>query len=279
MTSAPRPPVASQHGVGEAAVARRRSTASAPCARATRALSSLDTVPITRAPSAFAQLHRNRPTPPAAACTSTVSPARTRCVRCSRYSARHALQHQRRGGFVVDVVGQRDDRVGRQRAHVDVRARRRAGVGDAIARQQVARRLRRRRARRPPPPCPGGAGGSSIRYSPAPHVDVDVVDADRRVPDAHLAAAPAPRAASVAGNQHLGTAVAATRRMPRAGIASVPRAPRPCAAPAARAAGTRASRRSRLRRRPCRRGRRTRARGRAARRTSTPSARTCGRRR
>ena len=57
---------------------------SQPFARAMRALSSLETVPTTLAPSALAHWHSRSPTPPAAAWTSTVSPARTRCVRWSR---------------------------------------------------------------------------------------------------------------------------------------------------------------------------------------------------
>ena len=45
-----------------------------PCALASAAFSGVDTVPMTRAPSADAHWHRNNPTPPAAACISTVSP-------------------------------------------------------------------------------------------------------------------------------------------------------------------------------------------------------------
>ena len=50
----------------------------APCARASAAFSSLDTTPITVTPRCFAHWHRISPTPPAAACTSTVSPLFTR---------------------------------------------------------------------------------------------------------------------------------------------------------------------------------------------------------
>ena len=41
------------------------------------ALFSVETVPITTAPNAFAHWHKIRPIPPAAACTKTTSPAFT----------------------------------------------------------------------------------------------------------------------------------------------------------------------------------------------------------
>jgi len=49
-----------------------------PAFLASATFSSLPTVPITVAPSAFAHWHRMRPTPPAAACIRIVSPAFTR---------------------------------------------------------------------------------------------------------------------------------------------------------------------------------------------------------
>ena len=49
----------------------------------------------------------------------------------------HALQHQRRRRLVVDLVRQHHDLVRRQGADADIGARRRAGIGDAVARQQM----------------------------------------------------------------------------------------------------------------------------------------------
>ena len=57
-----------------------------PCALATAAFSSVETVPMTLTPSRAAHWLKSRPTPPAAACRSTVSPAfRPGAMRRSRY--------------------------------------------------------------------------------------------------------------------------------------------------------------------------------------------------
>jgi hypothetical protein len=55
-----------------------RTTPSAPASRATRSLSSVETTAIARAPRPFATCSAAVPTPPAAPCTSTVSPSRRR---------------------------------------------------------------------------------------------------------------------------------------------------------------------------------------------------------
>jgi hypothetical protein len=99
----------------------------------------------------------------------------------------HALQHERRGGLVVDVVGQCHDLLRGECAHVDVGTRRRACIGDAIARKQVgdafadidddASSLHARRR-----------GRLDHAVLAAAHVHVDVVDADRGVANAHFAA-------------------------------------------------------------------------------------------
>src|ERR1700741_4857990 len=86
MTFAPRFPVRSPTSF-ENEYFRETIGWSQPFWRARAALSSEDTVPITFAPSAFAHWQRNRPTPPAAACTRTVSPGPTRTMRCRRDSA------------------------------------------------------------------------------------------------------------------------------------------------------------------------------------------------
>ena len=100
--------------------------------------------------------------------------------------------------------------VGRHRAHAHVGAGRRARVGDAVAGQEMrdavadveddAGRLHAERRRRLDHPV-----------ETRPHVDVDVVDADRRLPDPHLAGAGPPRrrAAGSAGPR------ARRRRWPR----------------------------------------------------------------
>ena len=187
---------------------------------------------------------------------------------------RHALQHARGRRVVVDVVGQRDDLVRGHRAHVDVGARRRARVRDTIARQQVVHTLadvehdtRRLHARH--------RGRLQQRIESGAHVDVDVVDADRAVPQAHLARSRR-RGLERGRLQDFGSAVPRDDDAARGhGCGGGARR----AAPRRRAAGTRAIPRSRLRRPRRPRGRRTPARVPAARRTSTPSARTCGRRR
>ena len=73
MRSAPPSALASSfHGPSE------RSTSSAPASRAIRSFSSVDTIAIVRAPSPLATCSEAVPTPPAAPCTSTVSPAARR---------------------------------------------------------------------------------------------------------------------------------------------------------------------------------------------------------
>ena len=194
-----------------------------PCSRASRAFSAVETVPITRAPSALPQLAQEQ------ADAAGRRMHEDRLARAHRVRAmqqvlrRHALQHQRRRRLVADVVGQRDDVRG----------------GDACARRRTRRAAARHRrrgrpaagARRPAPTSitvpaasmPGGAGGSSIAVAAGAHVDVDVVDADGRVPDPHFAAARARAPRACAGARTSGPPWRETT-MPRAGIASAGRA-------------------------------------------------------
>ena len=160
----------------------------------------------------------------------------------------HALQHHRRRGLVAHVVGKHDHLVRGQRAHRRVRAGRRAGIRDAVARQQVrdaiahvehdARRFHADRR-----------GRLDHAVEALADVDVDVVHADRRLADAHFVRSRRhDRDRFVA--QHLG---AAERRrddrvrrlriaIPRGSGSRQPR----------RGAGTPAGPRSRPRRLPCR---------------------------
>ena len=84
----------------------------APCARASSAFSSVETTPITVAPRCFAHWHRISPTPPAAACTTMVSPGFTAIGAADQVLRGHALQHHRGGGLEVDRVGQLHQPVG-----------------------------------------------------------------------------------------------------------------------------------------------------------------------
>jgi hypothetical protein len=100
----------------------------------------------------------------------------------------HPFQHQRGGALGVDVVGQHDDMSCGQRAHADIGARRDAGVGHAIAGQQV------RDAVADVQNLAGGFHAGRRRWLDEAvlaraHIDVDVVDADGGVADADLAAA------------------------------------------------------------------------------------------
>ena len=175
--------------------------------------------------------------------------------------------------------GQANDPLGRHRAHAAIRAGRLAEVGDAVAGQEAAHaradvddRADRLHARH--------AGQRQHRRDPAlAQVDVEVVDADRALADAHLAGSGRRRLA-VAGLQDLGPAVAA-----HDGAARRQRQRARHRRGAGRRAGRRpradggAGSRSRPRRRRAPPSRAARARARAASRRSTPSARTCGRRR
>src|SRR6516164_6991091 len=111
---------------------------SQPCAWAIAAFLSLLTVPITVAPRCFAHWHMMRPTPPAAAWIKIVSPGRTLYVSCRRQRCRHAADHHRRGGALIDAGGQGDDARRRDDAEFGVRAFRHAGVGDAVADRKAA---------------------------------------------------------------------------------------------------------------------------------------------
>ena len=76
-TGTPSPPVISATRFTKSS-SLYRITWSHPCSRATSPFSALPTVPITVAPSTLHHWLRIVPMPPAAACTSTVSPALTR---------------------------------------------------------------------------------------------------------------------------------------------------------------------------------------------------------
>ncbi len=65
-----------------------RTTSSAPASRAIRSFSSLETTAIVRAPRPFATCSDAVPTPPAAPCTSTVSPSASRP---RSFSAKYAV--------------------------------------------------------------------------------------------------------------------------------------------------------------------------------------------
>ena len=83
-------------------------TSSAPASRANLALASVDTVPMTRAPAAFASCVISRPAPPAAAWTSAVSPFFSGNVDRVKIVRGHALQHERGGCSGIDAIGHPD---------------------------------------------------------------------------------------------------------------------------------------------------------------------------
>jgi len=99
----------------------------------------------------------------------------------------HALEHHGRTGLEIDAVRQLHDTLCRHHAHLAVAARRLAGVGDAVTGLQVrdarthrldhARRLHAQRQRQ------------RVRVQAGALVDVDEVQADGVVADAHLARA------------------------------------------------------------------------------------------
>src|SRR6202034_495465 len=82
----------------------RSTTTSAPSARATSALRSPPTTPMTRAPAALPSWTAPLPTPPAAACTSSVSPAASRIRRVQRDPAGLVGDEEGRGFGVVQAL-------------------------------------------------------------------------------------------------------------------------------------------------------------------------------
>ena len=227
---------------------RRRSPARArrgPCRR-------VDTVPITRAPSALPHAHRNEPTPPAAACTRIVSPGRTRCVRCSRYSAVRPLSIS-----VAAASSSTSSGSATTCAAGTVRTSTYApGCGATYATRSPGQQVRDAVA-----DVDDRAGGFHARrrgrlehpVASGANVDIDEVHADRRMTDADFAGTRRGRGERC-GRQHLGAAVAGhddAARGQRFGLAAA----RADARARRRAAGSCAALRSRLRTRPCRRDR------------------------
>ena len=97
-----------------------------------------------------------------------------------------SLQHQCRGSLIVDRVRERNDVRGGQGPHIDVCARFGRDIGHAIA----GRKLRDVRADVDHHTRGFHAGRRrrcEQRIASRAHIDVDVVDADRRLPDADLA--------------------------------------------------------------------------------------------
>ncbi len=151
--------------------------------RQRRACSSLEAVAITRpAPSGRPSWTASEPTPPAAACTTTLSPSATPAGGAVQMPGGRALDDQRQRGAVVDPVGDREHALARARSRT--RRSRRADERDhALARVVLAalpitphlaarhERQRRLAARR-------SSCGCACRRSSAPA---------RRDPDQHLA--------------------------------------------------------------------------------------------
>ena len=108
-------------------------TWSAPLAWARAAFSSVETTPMTVAPRDLIHWQRIRPTPPAAAWTTTVSPALTLVGAADEVLRGHALEHHRGCGVEVDGVGEMDQAVRGDDAGGGVGADRAAGIGDAVA--------------------------------------------------------------------------------------------------------------------------------------------------
>jgi hypothetical protein len=96
----------------------------------------------------------------------------------------HALQHHRRAGLEVDRVGQLDQTVGRNVAHLCIGADRAAGIGDAVADLQFGNRAADGFDH--PGALKANAGGHRQRIGTGAMVDVDVVEADGVVAHARL---------------------------------------------------------------------------------------------
>ncbi len=116
----------------------------------------------------------------------SVSPSFTGATRCSRRLGAHALQHHRRGEPVGDFVRQRHDQVRLHGANLGIGAGRWAGISNAVARHQPMHAG---------PYVEHDAGGFHAgnarwlnqRVIAGAGVDIDIVEADRRVPDPRLA--------------------------------------------------------------------------------------------
>ena len=115
----------------------------------------------------------------------------------------HALQHHRRALLVGDAVGERHKPVGRHDPRLAIGAKRPAGIGDAVARLQIAD---------PRPDLldhPGRLGAEPARQrhliQAAALVGVDIIEPDRRMaqPDLPLAG---PADLDLLPFQHLGSA-------------------------------------------------------------------------
>ncbi len=185
-TSTPRPPVSSRSWSSRL-LAPGVTTCAAPAARARATLSGEEVAPITVAPQRGAELHQH----PADAAGRREDEHRLaggeRVDLVGQEPGGHALQEARGGGAVVDLRRQGDGEIGAHGANPGIGAGRRAGVGDAVAGTDVrdagagvddlAGRLHA-----------GDAGGRDQREVAGAAVDVDEVDADRGLAQAHLAA-------------------------------------------------------------------------------------------
>ena len=99
---------------------------------------------------------------------------------------RQSLEEYRRGGLVVDVVGQRHEKAGIHGAHPGIGPDRFAGIDDTVAAPDVGDArpdIHDDRGRF----HPGDAGRRQQRQVSGAAIDVDEVDADRRLAKARLA--------------------------------------------------------------------------------------------
>ena len=97
----------------------------------------------------------------------------------------HALQHHRRSLLESDAVGQLHQLRGRHHARLRIRAVRRTGVGDAVARGDVGDALANRLD--DAGAFHAEAAWQGLRIQAGAEVDVDVVQADRMVAHRRLA--------------------------------------------------------------------------------------------
>ena len=133
---------------------------------------------------AFSHGTRIEPTPPAAAWTSTHSPACTCAQRSTSISAVQPLSITAAARLGVDIVGQLHQPVGGDQPVGRIGARRRQRVGDAIARAKPAPLAHRLdHARR----LAAQARGQAERIEARAVIGVDIIEPDRLVPDQHLA--------------------------------------------------------------------------------------------
>jgi len=106
-------------------------------------------------------------------------------VRRKRYWAGHALEHHRRRLSVVDAVRDGDQAIGRHQPFLGIGADRRVGVGDPVAGLELGDAGAHRLDHAGRFEADDSRQGTR-RIEAGPMIDVDVIEPDRRLPNARL---------------------------------------------------------------------------------------------